>query len=357
MQTFRRGQFNARTEEERARQELLTLAAQLEEAQSVANVGSWTYSPDSEEVTWSEEMYRIYGVTHTGNKRQLAELAKSMKAESWDRLKSAIAGTLNTGAPYEVELEITRPDEARRFVLSRGQLKQAAGGTGSLLIGTSQDITELKRKEKIISAALKEKEVLLKEVQHRVKNNMQVISSLLRMQSQFVVNEKDARMFQESQERIRSMSLVYDQLRQSQNLAEINLREYINELAANLIQSYSLSAGGVSAHIDVDDISVGLDVAIPCGLLINELVSNSLKYAFPDQAGNINICIHKTGGALDLTIADNGIGLPDNFDVASSPTLGMTLLQTLGEQLGGKVEFRRDGGTTFHTSFCLSSSN
>jgi two-component sensor histidine kinase len=191
-------------------------------------------------------------------------------------------------------------------------------------------------------------------VQHRVKNNMQVVSSLLRMQAQYVKNEDDARLFQESQDRIYSMSMVYDQLCHSEDVAQIKLREYVKELTANLIHSYSPSNGYVSPRIDVDDICVGLDVAIPCGLLINELVTNSMKYAFPYRTGgNISISLYEKGGVIDLTVADDGVGLPANLDVPKGDTLGMTLLHTLSEQLGGKMEFRPGNGTVFHISFNL----
>jgi two-component sensor histidine kinase/PAS domain-containing protein len=353
LQTFRRGQFNAQFEEEKARLALVTLAMQLEDAQAVAKVGSWVYSPDTTELTWSNEMYNIYGAVRSERKINITELTGSIPTGSWDKLKTAMDNTLKTGNPYEIELEITRPDGVKRVVLSRGQVKPNASDSAIMLIGTSQDITEIKRKEEIISASLREKEILLKEIQHRVKNNMQVISSMLSMQAQYARDESDARMFQDSQDRIRSMSLVYDQLRRSQDLAGINIKEYVNELISNLINSYRPDACHVSSQIDVDDISVDLDLAVPCGLLINELVTNSLKHAFKDKSeGIIRISMHKTSNnMLDVTVADNGIGLPENLDVASSPTLGMTLLHTLSEQLGAKVEFRRSRGTEFHTSF------
>jgi PAS domain S-box-containing protein len=355
LQTFRRGQFKARDEEEKARLALETLALQLEDAQAMANGGSWTYSPDTTEVAWSDEMYHIYGITRTSDKIKLSELSGLMRPVSPDRLKENIDRTIETGTPYEMELEILRPDGTKRVVLSRGQLKHAANSAGKMIIGTSQDITDLKRKEEIISASLKEKEMLLKEIQHRVKNNMQLISSMLSMQSLYARDETDARMFQDSQDRIRSMSLVYDQLRRSQDLAGINLREYINELVANLIHSYHLNACRVSPEVDVDNVSISLDMAVPCGLLINELVTNSLKHAFPHKnEGRIRISIHEIkDNGLDITVADDGIGLPENLDISTSPTLGMTLIKTLGEQLGGKVEFKRDHGTLFHTSLSL----
>jgi two-component sensor histidine kinase len=251
-------------------------------------------------------------------------------------------------------MEITCPGGVHKTVLSRGQLIHPAATGAPIMIGTSQDITETRRKEKIIEDSLREKEILLKEIQHRVKNNMQIISSLLSIQSQFAVDEKDARMFQDSQDRIHSMSLVYDQLHMDQNLTEISLPEYVNELVNNLINSFSLDAKNISSRVEVDNINVNLDIAIPCGLLVNELVTNSLKHAFPDnRKGIIGISMRKEGSMLKIAVSDNGIGLPENFDISNSPTLGMTLLHTLGAQLGGKVELENNNGTVFHSSFCL----
>ncbi len=354
LQIFRRGQFAVQCEQEKSRKTLAALALQLQTAQSVTGVGSWTYSPENGDITWSDEMYRIYGAIRTDEKPELKDHARFMSDENWDILLGAINLTVETGTPYELEMEITCPGGVHKTVLSRGQLIHPAATGAPIMIGTSQDITETRRKEKIIEDSLREKEILLKEIQHRVKNNMQIISSLLSIQSQFAVDEKDARMFQDSQDRIHSMSLVYDQLHMDQNLTEISLPEYVNELVNNLINSFSLDAKNISSRVEVDNINVNLDIAIPCGLLVNELVTNSLKHAFPDnRKGIIGISMRKEGSMLKIAVSDNGIGLPENFDISNSPTLGMTLLHTLGAQLVGKVELENNNGTVFHSSFCL----
>ncbi len=355
LQIFRRRQFAAQSEQENARKSLAALTLQLQTAQAVSKVGSWTYFPENNEVAWSDEMYHIYGAERAGGKTELDDHARFMSHENWDNMRSAIAKTVETGISYEMEMEITRPDKTSKTVLSRGQLMRSPATGEPMLIGTSQDVTDLKCKEKIIEASLREKETLLKEIQHRVKNNMQVISSLLSMQSQFAFDERDARMFQDSQDRIRSMSLVYDQLYMFRDLAEINLNAYIHELAVNLINSHTRNANGILSRIEVDDINVNMDIAILCGLILNELVTNSLKHAFPDNKnGSIFISMRKDGNMLDIIISDDGIGIPEGLDVSASPTLGMTLLHTLGEQLGGRVEFKNDNGTVFHSRFCLS---
>jgi PAS domain S-box-containing protein len=214
-----------------------------------------------------------------------------------------------------------------------------------------------KKSEKIARASLKEKETLLKEIHHRVKNNMQVISSLLALQSQFVHAKEDEQLFQNSQDRIRSMALVYNKLYQSKTLATISMKEYIAELATNLVNSYSFTREGIGLKIDVGEVLLGIEHAIPCGLIINELLVNSIKHAFPGGGfGEIQICMHRVEKMITIEVSDNGIGLPPGFEVAFSPTLGVGLVQSLGEdQLGGSVEFMRlERGTRVCVIFNIS---
>jgi two-component sensor histidine kinase len=203
-------------------------------------------------------------------------------------------------------------------------------------------------------ASLKEKETLLKEIHHRVKNNMQVISSLLALQSQFVHAKEDEQLFQDSQDRIRSMALVYNKLYQSKTLATISMKGYVEELAINLVNSYSITRERLNLKIDVGEVSLGIEYAIPCGLIINELLVNSMKHAFPGGGcGAIYISMHKVKKTITIEVRDNGIGLPPDFEITSSPTLGVGLVHSLGvDQLGGSVEFvRLEQGTCVCITF------
>ncbi len=200
---------------------------------------------------------------------------------------------------------------------------------------------------------INEKETLLKEIHHRVKNNMQVISSLLNMQSKFVKDKDDAQLFQESRERIQSMSLVYNKLYESEDMAHISFTKYLNDLVAALMHSYNCNTGRITTHVEAEAVELGLDLAIPCGLIINEVISNSLKYAFPNgRPGEIRVGIRNHDGRIDMSLGDNGVGMPQEMDIKTSRTLGMTLLQTLAVyQLGGTLELKRENGTVYSISF------
>ena len=191
------------------------------------------------------------------------------------------------------------------------------------------DITERKIAEEKIFMALKEKEILLKEIHHRVKNNLQIISSLIRLQSRYINDEKLSEILNDSQNRIKSMSMVHEKLYQSNNLSKVDLEEYINNLAAELFRSYGKSIRKIKLRVDVCKILMDADATINFGLIINELLSNSLKYAFPDdlEGGEIVIKFYQNSeGNYILLIGDNGIGLPSDFNLSQSKSLGMRLV-------------------------------
>ena len=253
--------------------------------------------------------------------------------------------------------EAFMPHLADGNVYLYGTASLLRSSTGDVLgaIESIRNITERKKSEDLIKSSLKEKETLLKEIQHRVKNNMQVVSSLLELQSSYVKDEEDAHMFRESQDRIKAMALVYNKLYKSKDLANINMREYFTELAENLIFSYKLGGYKIETKIDIDNIVLGLDLVVPCGLVLNEIVVNSLKYAFVDgRRGLICIGAHKTeDDDIEILISDNGVGLPENIlDVNRRPTLGMELVHALAEQqLGGRVEVTGTNGTAYRITF------
>jgi PAS domain S-box-containing protein len=221
-------------------------------------------------------------------------------------------------------------------------------------VGIARDITRRKESEQEMLASLREKELLLREIHHRVKNNMQIISSLLSLQSILVKDKKDVEMLKDSQNRIRSMSLIHEKLYKSKNLAHINMNDYIRDLTSQIIQFYRNVSAKIALKLEAEDIWLGIDTAIPCGLIINEMVSNSLKHAFPEnRKGEIRITFQKTDNdEIIMRVKDNGVGLPGDLDFRNTRTLGLQLVSTLAEsQLQGKIELNRDEGTEFIIGF------
>jgi PAS domain S-box-containing protein len=217
-----------------------------------------------------------------------------------------------------------------------------------------EEVAERSQKEKELEVSLKEKDVLLKEVHHRVKNNLQVISSLLNLQSKYIRNPDDLQMFAECQNRIRTMVFIHEKLYRSKDFANIDFGDYITVLVKSLFNSYSVSSNRVALELTVDKgISFGVDRAVPCGLIINELVSNSLKYAFPDGGqGVIRIELRQNGdGSYTLMIGDDGRGFPEAVDFRNTQSLGLQLVTTLVEQLNGTIRREELKGVSFVIDF------
>ncbi len=202
-------------------------------------------------------------------------------------------------------------------------------------------------------AALREKEILLREIHHRVKNNMQILSSLMRLQVRRADNEEMRSVLKESEARIRSMGLLHEKLYQSENVTEIDLEGYLRTLTGEISRMNTRQSAPVEIRISVSDVKLGLDTALPCGLIVTELVSNSLKYAFPDgRAGTIVVSVGKTNqGEYSLVVWDNGIGLPPGLDVAKATSLGLRLVTMLSDQLNGTLAISGEEGTRTEIRF------
>ena len=210
-----------------------------------------------------------------------------------------------------------------------------------------------KRAEAQIKAQLQEKDVLLKEVHHRVKNNMQVISSLLNLQSRQIKDPEVLEMFRESQRRIRSMALIHERLYQSSDLSRIEFSQYLRNLATHLFHSYKADSSRIRLKIDAEEVFLNINTAIPSGLIINELVSNALKHGFPEgRSGELDIDLHRVeGDGYVLQVKDDGVGFPEGLDFRKTGTLGMQIISTLVEQIEGRLELSRENGTAFRVEF------
>ena len=259
--------------------------------------------------------------------------------------------------PQETTVLAKTLDGMRRELkgLYLGLEEQVSARTQELLSANqtlNEEIDQRQLAEDRIKASLAEKEVLLKEINHRVKNNLQIISSLLHLQSRDIHDEQALRSFQVSQERIRAMALVHEKLYQSDDLARIDFGDYIKGLAADLRSSYGLSSQHIKLKIDVDNILLGVDTAIPCGVIVNELVANSLKHAFPgDRSGEIAISFQAVDGDYTMLFRDDGVGLPEDLDISHPSSLGLTIVNALTGQLGGTIDLGRNGGSEISITF------
>jgi len=242
----------------------------------------------------------------------------------------AVAGVANKTSDYD-------PSDVR-------QLKLLMEGMSFLL--------QRQKAEEQVRTSLEEKEILLKEIHHRVKNNLQIVSSLLNLQAGYVKDVGDLEIFKESQNRIKSMALIHERLYRSRDLSKVDFAQYIQSLTTYLFHSYSGNAKAVKLQVDVQDVVLGVDEAIPCGLIINELVSNSLKHAFPqNRGGTISVCLRKNERGYLLRVADNGIGFPKDIDFRNTESLGLQLVHTLSEQIGATLEMENGTGTSFVIKF------
>jgi PAS domain S-box-containing protein len=216
------------------------------------------------------------------------------------------------------------------------------------------DITSRKQAEETIRTSLKEKEVLIREIYHRTKNNMQVISSLLGLKAAGIDDVHIQNILKDMTDRIQTIALVHQKLYQSQNLSRVDLKDYISDLANLIVHSHTNDSDKISLVLDLDSVTVELDTAVPCGLIINELISNSLKYAFPgDRKGIITLNLKMLDEEMvELIVSDNGIGISDEFDYMNKNTLGMQLFRSISEdQLMGKINITTDNGMTCNLLF------
>jgi len=310
---------------------------------------------------------------YQGRKRAIANIYQAGLTECHIELLERFDVKANLVVPILLEVNSQNPSSRIWGLLiahqcscfrewEENQLNLLDGVTVQLAIAIQQSSifeqaqTELIQRQKVevkLRSALAEKEVLLKEVHHRVKNNLQIVSSLLQLQSHTIKDPEIIKIFRESQNRIESISLIHKNLYTSTNIGQIDIGEYIHNLATSLLISYQIVPGRIALESDIDSVSLNIDQAIACGLVINELISNALKHAFPNQqAGIIHITLRNLNKSIEMIIQDNGIGLPDNLDWRNTDSLGLSLVYDLvTEQLEGEITLERDRGTVFKIQF------
>ncbi|MDX2100420.1 MAG: histidine kinase dimerization/phosphoacceptor domain -containing protein [Leptolyngbyaceae cyanobacterium bins.59] len=263
--------------------------------------------------------------------------------------------TVESGAEVaNLDVTIHRDDEFGLLARSFEQMAQEVQARERDLEFRVQERTEeLTEAQQILEASLREKEVLLKEIHHRVKNNLQIITSLLRLQSRSINNEEALKIFDDSQNRIRAMALIHEKLYQSPDLGRIDFDAYVRNLATELAHSYLLNIQTIQLKFDLNQIRLGIDKALPCGLMISEIISNALKHGFPSgRSGVIFVGMYQDSqGRYELIVRDDGIGIPDTVDFDQTQSLGLKLVRSLTRQLRGTVDLHREQGTEFRIQF------
>ncbi len=309
------------------------------EAQKVAHIGSWSWDIPEDKVTWTDELYRLYGLEPQSEYIDYQRYLQLIHPEDREAADGVVQEAFKSLSTFDFQHRLMMSNGGTRWLRGRGEVFTDGSGAPVRMVGTAQDITEQKAAEKIVEDALHEKEVLLKEVHHRVKNNLQIVSSLLRIQGRKTGDEASQVVLAQSRSRIRSMALVHEKLYRSRDFASLDASEYLGDLLAELRLSLSVPHG-IKVELAVQPFRLDLDRAITFGLLTNELVTNAFKHAFTQPSGHV---IVRGGldptGATFLEVEDDGVGLPEPFDPTEAETLGMRLVHTLVDQLGGSLSW------------------
>jgi PAS domain S-box-containing protein len=343
----------------------------LAEAQEIAHLGNWERNLDTNELHWSDEMYRVFGL-----KPQELEITFSTFLNCYvhpndrDYVDNAVKRAFN-GKPFSIDHKIITANGEERIVHTQGELIFDEKNTPVRIRGIVQDITERKRAEEALA---KMEKIRIKEIHHRIKNNLQVISSLLDLQAETFSQLDTCRVpevidaFTESQNRVVSMALIHEELYKADRLDTLDFAAYLQKLAKALFSSYHVGSDSINLKLDLEQVYLVMDTAIPLGIIVNELVSNSLKHAFPNKRkGKISItlqkaknfaitrgrhkpdhiCMEKGNYLHVLTIVDNGKGIPEEINLQNTDSLGFQLVNLLVEQIDGYIELKRDEGTEF----------
>jgi PAS domain S-box-containing protein len=346
------GSLNDVTESKKAEEELYKSQEKLKFHIQKTPLGVIEWDLDFRVVEWNESAGKIFGFTRNeaiGKKAAEIIVPENITDEVnivWNELISQTGGTRSTNA------NITKAGDEILCEWYNTPLIDNDGnviGVASLV----EDVTLQKRAEVNLKKSLKEKELLLQEIHHRVKNNLQIIVSLLKLQSKYIFDRRDLEIFNKSRARVETMSLIHEKLYKSVDLANINMANYLKDLTGHLFKAYSMNPADFILNVNSENVNAGIDTAIPCGLIINELVSNALKHAFRiNQKGKIEINVCLNEGNIILRVCDNGVGLPKDFEIEKSDSLGLQLVCTLVKQLDGNISINSSSaGTAYTISF------
>jgi PAS domain S-box-containing protein len=382
------------TDRVKAEQDLLENQARLASAMDIAGLVNWEFDVASGMFHFDDRFYSLYETSadREGGNLMSAEtyMQEFVYPEDRPAVLASIRKILATTDPdyhAQVEHRITPRDGSIRTIVARFVPVFSPDGKVIRTMGANQDITDFKlmeseirslnavleqrvkdrtealtkandaleeenaqrlEAERRLQSSYDEKVLLLKEIHHRVKNNLQIIASLLNLQSRYITDEQTLAAIRESQNRVKAMALVHEKLYRAEDIAHISLHDYIKFLGTGLFQFYDARSRGIEFTLDIRDIDVDINTAIPLGLIINELISNSLKYAFPEgRKGEVSISVKKEDHTITVLFRDTGIGIPADLDWENTPSLGLRLVTTLVDQMSGTAHLDRSSGTQF----------
>ncbi|MEA3276026.1 MAG: histidine kinase dimerization/phosphoacceptor domain -containing protein [Pseudomonadota bacterium] len=323
----------------------------LRQAQAYAHIGYWRLEADRQTISWSDEIYRILGLDPAVTP-SLDVLRKVVHPEDSPGLIDSLLAALGEGREHNVEYRVVRPGGEVRWVACKGAPVFGEGGKTVRLSGVFQDVTTRKLTEQQTRASLEEKEVLLREIHHRVKNNLQVVASLLFLQAAHASVPETVDALKESGRRIQLMAQIHNKLYRSKNLASDEFDTFLKALVEDIVYSYRMDSKRIGLDATTEPISLHIDQAIPCSQIVSELVSNSMKHAFPHgREGTIGIGLCREGERVVLWVEDDGVGMPKGFDWRQSNSLGLQVVEALAQQLNGTFTLTGDNGTRFRISF------
>ncbi len=340
------------TERRKIAERLLDLSTRLTLAVESAEIGIWDYEVRNKILHWDERMYSLCGRRWSDESNAYNAWQCSLHPKDLQRVNREINEAIEGKSDFDTDFRVIWEDGSVHF-LRAFAIVQHEKDSARRLIGINFDITKSRCSEQKLKSALAEKSTLLRELYHRTKNNMQVICSMLDLEAMNNDSEYVRRTFQEMGNRIQTMSMVHNKLYQSENLSQIDLSEYIGELSQLMIKGNLRGETEINIRTELEPIKILMDIAIPCGLILNELISNSLKYAFSGRTtGEIFIKLSKAENIVYLTYTDNGVGLPEDFEFEQDRKLGLLLVQKLiSSQLKGQMRYNNENGLAYQIRF------
>ncbi len=347
------------TERKKAEDELKLSQIRLENAMDLADLANWELDAYNRMFIFNDKFYSMLGTTadNEGGYSMSIEyyVKKYVHPEDAQFIAEGMKKSLDIREPTfgtDFQHRIIRRDGKTRYLAIHIRVIPATESQSARVYGAVQDITEHKIIEEKLKESLEEKEMLLKEIHHRVKNNLMVISSLLNLQSQYIKDKEALDIFKESQNRAKSMALIHERLYRSTDLKKIDFGDYIHTLATDLFHTYVTDPSRVKLHMDLENVMVDINTTVPLGLIVNELVTNSMKHAFPDgEKGEINIEFHKQEDEFILLVSDTGVGFPEEIDFRKTDSLGLQLVNNLVMQIDGVITLDMINGTEFKIIF------